>query len=246
MQSINDSVAFVINVHKRLIRDFPDTPYKLWCVRVHSLNIDPQEKWKYLLSWRLTPSEYDNPTLFRYDWQAYKFLSKFCPGGKPSGQDIDMAYRKFRSAEARCLRMNRMLIAGSLPSGVAELFHNAKNIISKIIGTNEDFLSWVSLNISSDTMRHSFDQFTDRWGRVAQYTDPLCPQFGPGISVGSSDPLKTVGEKLVLGTCTVSALPWVNAMRAVWPGVFPVPRLVRGGVLTFVPKRVGDCLFIHI
>jgi len=242
MKSINDSIAFVINVHKRLIREFPMTPYICWCQRVHSLKISPLQKWEYILQWDLNPSEYDNPTLFRYDWQAFKFLSKFCPGGKPSEQDTDVAYRKFRSAEGRCARVNRFLNRGNLPSGVAELLHNAKNIFSSVIGTTDEFLSWIAINVRNDGLTLSFDRFSDRYGRVSTSSDSLCPQFGPGISVGSSanDKLKTVGEKIVLGTCTAGARRWVEAMREVWPGLFPVPRIVRGSVLTFVPKRVGE------
>nr|UUW21372.1 MAG: RNA replicase beta chain [Sanya fiers-like virus 38] len=240
MENQGDALAYVINIHHRLTKDFPCTPYQQWCELVHGAQLSPIEKWGRILAWDLNPSEYKDPRLFRYDWQLFKLLSKFSPGGEPSEEDKAVAYQKFLSAEDRCASVNEYY-ATSVSAGASSMLLGVSNIVQSVLGPVGDFFDWVE---SQAQPRSTFlaDAFSECYGREETF-DSLTAQFGPGVSVGpGDDKLTSVSEKLLLGTVTADCRYLASWLRTVFSGLpeSSASSVVRGSRLTFVVKRVGE------
>jgi len=243
MEHQDTALAFVINIHQRLSRDFPVTPYKMWCDWVHAQSLSPLEKWHRILSWKITPQDYDDRKLFRYDWQLNKLLSKFCSGGVPSEQDKTVAYAKFLSTEDRCALVNEYYASSSVARGASGLLLSISKIVSSVLGPVEDFFKWVELQaITSSTFVP--DLFTETFGKDGQETwNSLSAAYGPGISFGrDGDKLSSISEKLLLGSVTSDCRYLVSWVRSVFEGIpqSAATHVVRGSCLTFVVKRVGE------
>lgn len=243
MEHQDDTLAFVINIHQRLSRDFPLTPYNMWCQKVHALPLSPTEKWERLLSWDMNPREYTDQRLFRYDWQLLKLLSKCCPDGVPSEQDKAVAYAKFLSAEERCDLVNQYYSSSNVAKGSSSLLLGVSKIVNSVLGPVEDFFNWVELQ-SQSSSTFVPDLFTKTFGKQGQEKwDSLCAAYGPGISVGrDSDKLVSLSEKLLLGSVTADCRYLASWLRSVFEGLpsTAFEHVVRGSCLTFVVKRVGE------
>lgn len=228
-------VAFVINIHDRLVRDFPVTPYSQWCRWVHNQSFSPLEKWSRILSWDLSPSEYSNPTLFAADYQLRSLLSKFSTEEVSDENGMLKAHRKFLDSEQQCRHVNDQLSTRIRPSGQNQLLELAKKIVADCLGDVKEF----------------FDIFDDHW--LAPLPDnpsvsfdgesrdvslnPPGLNFGPGVSVserGSS--LRSHIEKLELATVTSNCWAFIKPIIAAM-GLDVRPTLVGGSKLTFVPKK---------
>ena len=243
MENQDTALAFVINIHQRLSRDFPLTPYNQWCQWVHKQPLSPIQKWDRILSWKLNPAEYSDRRLFRYDWQLYKLLSKLCIGGTPSDVEKSVAYAKFLSAEHRCQLVNEYYSSSSVSKHASSLLMGVSKIVSSVLGPVEEFFNWVEMQA---TTRGSFvpDLFTECFGREGtERWETSGAPYGPGISVGpGDDKLSSVSEKLLLGTVTADCRYLASWVRSVFEGIpqSASMHVVRGSRLTFVVKRVGE------
>lgn len=248
MKNTNNALAYVINIHQRLSRDFPETPYKQWCDWVHSQSFSLKEKWDRILCWKLNPSEYSNPQLFRYDWQLYKLLSKFSEGGTPTDDEKSFAFRKFCAAEERCSHVNQYYRSGTFTSGTWLILSRVRKIIYSILGDASDFIQTLDAStVSSKLMRDRFSRYSVRYtehSTLIEYDSPVNPKYGPGVSVGADSQYsvrnseESISAKLQCGTVTASAAPWGTQISRVWK--VPTSRIVRGSRLTYVVKRVGE------
>lgn len=243
MEHQDAALAFAINIHQRLSRDFPVTPYSNWCNWVHAQSLSPQDKWQRLLKWDLNPLDYVDRKLFRYDWQLYKLLSKLCPGGVPSEHDKAVAYAKFLSAEDRCELVNEFYASSSVTAGANAIMLSVSNIINSVLGPVGNFFNWVESQAPVRSKR-CLDRFsTPRGERGLETWDSLLADFGPGVSVSrDDDKLSSISEKLLLGSVTSSCRYLAAWLSTVFEGLPQSASrdIVRGSRLTFVVKRVGE------
>lgn len=238
--TLGSDLAFVINVHERLVRDFPLTPYNIWCRRVHESHKPAKEKWADLLAWELNPREYKNPTLFAADHQLRCLLGKFSAEGEEDESGKETAYRKFLESERRCGAVNEMLASRIRPSGVNQILEYSKKIVADCLRPVEEFFEWFSTHLDAkDSSGSTLFELAEleKQGLLADL--PPGAEFGPGVSVsGKGSSLNSVVQKLELGTVTPEC--WA-LMRSVLSALnLPRPTLVKGSVLVFVPKKVGE------
>lgn len=231
-------IAFVINIHDRLVREFPSTPYNQWCRWVHSQRLQPVEKWERILSWDLVPSDYTNPTLFAADYQLRSLLSKFSTDELSDELGQAKAHRKFLDSELRCSAINDQLSTRIRPSGQNQLLELAKKIVADCLGDIKDYFNvfdehWLAP--LPDNPSCSFDGES----RDASL-NPSGLNFGPGVSVSARGPsLKSHIEKLELATVTRNCWCFIRPiLKAAQIDVRPT--IVGGSNLTFVPKKVGE------
>ena len=228
MNTSSRNLAFVINIHEKLVRDFPHTNYRNWCAWVHRQNLSPREKWERILSWTICPSDYESPTLFRYDWQLFKLLSKFVDN-ELSAKDKDVAYVKFLQAEDRCSKVNKQGVIHN--SWSAAIMHRASQTVSHILGDLSPLLERFQSSATGARRCDNEDNSVN-----SRYPDKT--RFGPGVSVGLTSPLKTLGEKVCCSTSTSSHSLFNEWYQHHWH--FGDIDIVNGSCLTFVPKRVGE------
>jgi hypothetical protein len=241
--NLGSDLAFVINVHERLSRDLPLTPYNMWCRRVHSLTLAPKEKWEYLLSWDLSPSDYENPTLFASDYQLRSLLSKYSTAEINDSDSQSVAYRKFLDSEVTCAAVNDLLSTRIRPSGLNQLLELAKKIVADCLGNVDEFFGAYSTTLHSKTPSDVFSNIDDLLEWSGRIPDGL--EFGPGVSVSKQGPaLRSTIEKVELGTVTPNC--WAKFRPLYDELVLPRPSLVKGSKLAFVPKKVGEMRAICI
>lgn len=226
----------VLNVHRRLTRDFPITPYRNWCDWVHRSKLPHLDKIEFLLQWDLNPSEYTNPTLFWYDYQLFKLLGKYRETDTLSSSQIGVAYDAFNSAEEKCAQVNQYFFQhGKMPVNDTYLYR-ARKTVERVLGDPSHFFEYMdSLDVAREVRNTGF---TGPCGtRFFGYTYPSSPttRFGPGASVGKFGNLHSIGEKVELGSTTKQHLGvagwWQRGSR------HASLHIVRGDVLMFVPKK---------
>nr|UUW21257.1 MAG: RNA replicase beta chain [Sanya fiers-like virus 13]UUW21260.1 MAG: RNA replicase beta chain [Sanya fiers-like virus 13] len=241
--NLGSDLAFVINVHERLSRDLPSTPYNLWCKRVHSLKLAPRDKWDFLLSWDINPSEYQNPTLFASDYQLRSLLSKYSTDEVSDADGQSVAYRKFLDSEVVCSAVNDLLSTRIRPSGLNQLLELAKKIVADCLGDVEEFFTSYRTTLHSVTPSDIFSNIDALAAWSGRVPDGL--EFGPGVSVSEQGPtLRSTVEKVELGTVTSNC--WAVFRPLYDELVLPRPSLVKGSKLAFVPKKVGEMRAICI
>lgn len=243
-ETYGSDVAFVINVHKRLVRDFPKTPYNNWCNWVHAQNLSPIEKLLRIIQWDIVPHEYDNATLFASDYQLRSLLSKFSTEEYSDEVGEEVAYRKFLDSERRCELVNNFYMSRTRPSGVNQLTEYTKKIIAEVLGDVGDLFTSFSEALGAfDTNDRLFIDYVVG-GKMSDLPDGF--EFGPGVSVsarkkGSSRKAKSLEssiEKLSNATVTHNCWSFIGpVMRKLG---FPRPSLVKGSQLTFAAKKVGE------
>lgn len=245
---LGSDLAFVINVHERLVRDFPITPYQQWCSWVHQSSYAPKVKWERLLSWDLNPQDYANPTIFAHDYQLRSFLTKFSSEEYSDDIGMEKAYRKFLDSEIRCSHVNDLLTSRIRPSGLNQLLELAKKIVADCLGDVTDMFGYFSDTLDRDPAPRYvslssgdpfFDHLEQSHGWAFPEDHPEGFTFGPGVSVGdNSGSLSSIVEKLECSTVTANCWGFIApVMRRLR---HPRPSLVQGSKLTFVPKKVGE------
>lgn len=241
MENHSSALSFAISVHERLTRDSYYTVYQSWCARVHSMPLAPSVKWEYLLSWKIDPSDYDNPTVFASDWQLFKLLSKLCIGNSPAQADKDVALAKFLNSEHRCSLVNDHFLLNRGSSFEFNLSKRINSIVNYVLGDPSDFALWVeSSSVPEEVLGYQGLNSLSRELPVG-FRCSLEPEFGPGTSVGrTSRGTGSLIEK-TQGTITRDCLWLFDWIKTIWEGFRPCdPVICSSSVLTYVAKRVGE------
>lgn len=237
------SAADVVNIHSRLSSDFPLTPYVSWCNWVHKQRLRPQEKIDRILSWAICPQDYDNPTLFAYDYQLFKLLGKYRETDKLSDSQITAAHDAFKASELKCYDVNKYFFQhGGMPVNDS-IMHRARKTVEYILGDIDDlFSSLTNMDKTPDvdgvTLGRKFDPRIHNVRPIELHLSENYPKsrFGPGSSSAGTELFSALGEKVVCGTSTgrhkYMSDWWVQR------GDFGDVTLVPGDYLCFVPKKV--------
>lgn len=243
-KSQSDGLAFAINVHARLVSDFPKTPYQSWCQWVHNNKaLSVADKWHRILSWDVNPSDYTNATLFSADWQLWKFLAKFSEGEQPTEDAKLFARQKFLQSEDACRSFNQHRISGELPRGYHLLNDGIRKICDKVLGDVKDFFTFVeSMDVSTRTLLiRTSTEYCRTPGLVVDDDISVVPKFGPGVSVSpfnEGESISSQQQKLIHGSVTASCAYLANWLSSIWH--IPNAHIVAGDVLTYVLKQVGE------
>lgn len=240
-------LTVAINVHRRLVEDFPSTPYILWCRHIHEAAYTYEEKLDLLLSWVLDPREYTNSLLFQYDYYAYNLLRKYLPDGELSPSMEQAAMATFTHAEEVCARVNQEFFrCGELPADYPTL-DRARKIIERILGPIADLFTYVDARLSGTATNEAklpevWSQILknqEEWLEVWQSTvcAPRNPMFGPGASVNVTGEAGTRSsrEKVLFPTYTKGLehyVPYLLERLHLGEGT-----LVKGSVACVVAKN---------
>lgn len=207
-------LTVAINVHRRLVEDFPSTPYIIWCRHIHKAAYAYEEKLDLLLTWVFDPREYTDPLLFQYDYYAYNLLRKYLPDGELSPSMEQAAMATFMHAEETCARVNRDFFrCGELPADYPTL-DRARKIIERILGPIADLFTYIDARLSGNTSHEAtlpkvWSQILENqeeWLEVWQSSvcAPQVPRFGPGASVNvtGESGTRSSREKVLFPTYT--------------------------------------------